>query len=84
MSRIVVASEFVWSAYPGLRVGRLYAGLPDLTKLPNAETHVVDGPDGAETLCGLPRSQFPLDLADGTALGWRAVACAVCLPAPVP
>ena len=78
MSRIVVAAQFVWSDYPGLRIGRTYAGLPDLTRLPNSETHVVDGPDAVGTLCGLPRSQFPLEFAEGTALGWRAVPCAVC------
>ena len=81
MCRSLVASEFVWSDYPGLRVGRIYAGKPDLTRHPNAETHVVDGPDAVATLCGLPRTQFPHEFPEGTALGRRAVPCSTCLPA---
>ena len=81
MSRIVVASAFVWSDYPGLRVGRIYAGKPDLTRHPHAETHVVDGPDAVETLCGLPRARFPHVFPEGTAFGKRAVPCTTCLPA---
>ena len=80
MSRILVASQFVWSDYPGLRPGRFYAGKPDLTRHPNAETHVVDGPDAVDTLCGLPRTQFAHEFPEGTTLGRRATPCTVCLP----
>ncbi|RZT83965.1 hypothetical protein EV383_0796 [Pseudonocardia sediminis] len=81
MSRIVVASKYVLSDYPGMRAGRIYAGKPDLTRHPNAETHVVEGPDAVETLCGRPRADFPHEFADGTTLGKRADPCAVCKPA---
>ena len=81
VSRIVVASKFVWSDYPGLRVGRLYAGQPDLPRLPNSDTHVVDGEDAARTVCGLDRTQFPHEFPEATALGRDAKPCAVCCPA---
>jgi hypothetical protein len=81
VSRILVASKFVWSHYPGLRAGRLYAGKSDLTRHPNAETHLVDGPDATETRCGLPRTRFPHEFPEGTTPGSRAEPCAVCLPA---
>jgi hypothetical protein len=84
MSRIVVASKFVWSHYPGLRAGRIYAGKSDITKHPNAETHVIDGPDAAQTLCGLPRARFPHEFAEGTTPGSRAEICATCLPSGAP
>ncbi|MCD2197566.1 hypothetical protein LQ327_29770 [Actinomycetospora endophytica] len=81
MSPIIVASKFVWSHYPGMRAGRIYAGKSDLTRHPNAETHLVAGPDAVETLCGLPRAQFPHEFAEGTAPGKRAELCVTCLPA---
>ncbi|MBW0102179.1 hypothetical protein [Pseudonocardia sp. KRD291] len=87
MSRIMVASGFVWADYPGLRAGRIYAGKPDLGRHPDAETHLVDGPDGpdsAETLCGLPRAQFPHEFPEATALGKGADLCPTCRPAGAP
>ena len=81
MSHIVVAAAFVWSEYPGLRPGKIVRGEPDLYKQPNAETHVVDGPAAAETLCGLPRAQFPYEFPQGTVFGRRASPCTTCLPA---
>lgn len=81
MSRIVVAATFVWSDYPGLRAGRLWAGKPDLTRHPSAATHLVDDPDAVDTVCGLPRTQFPHEFPEGTALDRRAVPCTTCQPA---
>lgn len=83
MSRIVVAAKYVWSDYPGLRAGRLWAGKPDLTKHPSAATHVVDDLHAVETRCGLPRTQFPHEFPAGTTLDKRAVPCTTCLPATV-
>ena len=80
MSRIVVASKYVLSGYPGLRAGRLYAGKPDLTTHPTAETHLVEGEGATETLCGLPRDRFPHEFPESTALGKRAEPCATCRP----
>ena len=59
MAPIVVTSHFVWSHYPGLRAGRLYAGKSDLVKRPKGEAHLVAGPDATETLCGVSRDPFP-------------------------
>lgn len=81
MSRIIVAAKFVWSDYPGLRAGRLYAGKPDLTQHPTAETHLVDGADGVRTLCGLDRRDFPYEFPEATALGRGADTCTACQPA---
>lgn len=80
MSRVIVASRYVWSHYPGLRAGRLYAGKPDLTTHPTAETHLADGPYAAETLCGLPRTRFPHEFPETTALGTGAQPCTTCMP----
>ncbi|MGQ0467142.1 MAG: hypothetical protein ACT4QG_17725 [Sporichthyaceae bacterium] len=59
MTRFVVAAQFRWDEYPGLRPGRMFAGLPDVGRSPLGESHLVDGPEAATTLCGLPRSSFP-------------------------
>jgi hypothetical protein len=59
MTRFLVAARFAWAEYPGLRAGRLYAGTDDVARHPRGEAHLVDGPDAAETLCGLPRTTFP-------------------------
>lgn len=64
MTRFVVASHFVWDEYPGLRAGRIYAGKGDVSRHPQGEAHLVEGPDAVETLCGLPRSSFPHDFPD--------------------
>lgn len=78
---VLVASAFVWSHYPGLRAGRVYAGKSDITRHPTGETHVLDGPDAAETRCGLPRSGFTYEFADGTTPDKRAEFCPTCVPA---
>lgn len=80
MASIVVAAEYVWSHYPGLRAGRLYAGKPDLTRHPTAGTHLVAGPDADATLCGLARAGFPHEFPEGTALGKGAEPCTTCRP----
>lgn len=77
MTRFVVASHFVWDEYPGLRVGRLYRGLPDVGRHPRGQAHLVRGPDAAETLCGLPRTSFPHDFPDLTQLT-PPDSCATC------
>ena len=81
MSRLIVASKFVWSDYPGLRAGRIYAGKPDLPRHPTDETHLVEGPDATETLCGLPRARFPYEFPVATPLGRTADPCPTCRPA---
>ncbi|MEJ2863968.1 hypothetical protein [Actinomycetospora flava] len=80
MSPIVVAERFVWSEYPGMRPGRVYAGKPDLFKRPKGEAHLVDGPDAVETLCGVSRERFPLDFPDAASTGSSkyATPCATC------
>lgn len=69
MSRFVVASNFVWNEYPGLRAGRAYAGLPDVSRRPSGEAHLVEGPDAVETVCGLPRASFPHDFPEFAHVG---------------
>jgi hypothetical protein len=61
MNRFVVAAGFRWDEYPGLRPGRIYAGAPDVSRSPLGESHLVDGADAEQTLCGLPRASFPHD-----------------------
>lgn len=82
MSGYVVASQFRWDEYPGLRAGRLYSGKPDVTRSPLGETHLVEGPDAVETLCGLPRASFPHNFPDRTELG-SSEACTACQAAAV-
>ena len=79
MSPLVVASAFVWSEYPGLRPGRLYAGKPDLFKRPGGESHLVATADATETLCGVPRDGFPHDFGDPASItSDRSTRCATC------
>jgi hypothetical protein len=77
MTRFVVATHFVWNEYPGLRAGRAYAGLPDVSRRPSGETHFVDGQDAALTVCGLPRASFPYEFPE-LADGGPTEACAAC------
>lgn len=81
MPRLIVSSGFVWSDYPGLRVGRMYAGKPDLTRHPQGEIHLVDDADAVETRCGLPRTPFPHEFPDATPLDRRSAPCPTCRPA---
>ncbi|GAA1089271.1 hypothetical protein [Pseudonocardia alni] len=83
MSRILVAEKFVWPHYPGLRAGRVYAGKSDITQHPDAETHVVDGPDATETRCGRPRSGFPHEFGEGTTHGKHEYDCGACVPTEI-
>lgn len=80
MPHLVVASRFVWSHYPGLRAGRLYAGKPDLYRRPAGDAHLVDGPDAVETLCGLSRTLFPHDFPDAESIGASTLStpCTTC------
>jgi hypothetical protein len=80
MSRFVVAPRFAWAEYPGLRPGRIYAGKPDVGRLPLGQTHFVDAADAAQTVCGLPRASFPHDFPDLVDLG-TAEPCTTCLAA---
>ncbi|HEX3612759.1 MAG TPA: hypothetical protein VHU88_13825 [Sporichthyaceae bacterium] len=64
MTRFLVASNFRWDEYPGLRPGRIYRGAGDVGRSPLGETHLVAGPDAAETICGLPRASFPHDFPE--------------------
>ena len=85
MSLFVVASTYVWSEYPGLRPGRLYAGKPDLFKRPGGESHLVAGPDATETLCGMAREGFPHDFGDPDSISSdRSTRCTVCRDAAAP
>lgn len=59
MTRFVVAAQFRWDEYPGLRPGRIYSGTGDVGRSPLGEAHLVDGPGAPATLCGLPRTSFP-------------------------
>jgi hypothetical protein len=77
VSLLRVAAQFVWDEYPALRVGRMAAGQPDVGRSPRGETHLVDGPDAAATLCGLPRARFPHDFAEAARLD-VALPCATC------
>jgi hypothetical protein len=77
MTRFLVASNFVWAEYPGLRPGRIYAGLPDVARHPGGEAHLVAGPDAAETLCGRPRASFPYEFPALTELR-SSDPCATC------
>lgn len=77
MTRFVVASRFRWDEYPGNRPGRLYAGKPDVTRSPLGEAHLVEDPDAGETLCGLPRTQFPHNFPHVTHLG-ASDSCPTC------
>ena len=85
MSPFVVASKYVWSEYPGLRPGRLYAGKPDLFKRPAGESHLVAGPDAVETLCGVARASFPHDFGDpGSISSDKSTRCPTCRDAAAP
>jgi len=77
MSRFVVASQFRWDEYPGLRPGRIFAGLPDVSMTPRGEAHLVAGPDAVATLCGLPRTAFPHDFPERADFG-LAAPCVTC------
>ena len=68
MTRFVVAAQFAWDEYPALRVGRLFRGEPDVGRHPVGETHLVEGSDAVETLCGLPRASFPYEFPQLTRL----------------
>ncbi|ODU05765.1 MAG: hypothetical protein ABS81_06695 [Pseudonocardia sp. SCN 72-86] len=78
--RVVVAERWVWSHYPGMRAGRLYAGKSDLTKYPDGQTHLAAGPEAVVTLCGLPRTGLPHQFAVTTPLGVHATPCPDCRP----
>ncbi|GAY08061.1 hypothetical protein [Pseudonocardia sp. N23] len=77
---VVVAETYVWSDYPGMRAGRLYAGKPDLTRHAGGQTHLAAGDDATRTLCGLPRSRFPHTFPAARSLSRRADPCESCLP----
>lgn len=64
VTRFLVASNFRWDEYPGLRPGRIYRGAGDVGRSPLGETHLVAGPDAVETICGLPRASFPHDFPE--------------------
>jgi hypothetical protein len=66
---IVVTSRFVWSHYPGLRAGRIYAGKSDIYQRPAGDAHLVGGPEATETLCGASRAGFPYDFPDAASIG---------------
>jgi hypothetical protein len=77
MTRLLVAARFVWDEYPGLRAGRLYAGTGDVNRRPGGEAHLVEGPDAAETVCGLPRALFAYEFPWPDAL-LRSEPCTTC------
>jgi hypothetical protein len=77
MTRHLVASNFAWTEYPGLRPGRLYSGQPDIARSPLGQIHLVEGPDADETLCGLSRELFPHDFPQLTQLP-ASEACSAC------
>ena len=79
MSHFVVATHFVWSDYPGLRAGRLYAGKPDIFKRPSGESHLLETADAIETLCGVSRTPFPHDFGDADSISSdRSTRCTAC------
>lgn len=77
MTSFVVASGFRWDEYPGFRPGRLASGKGDVGRTPLGESHLVEGLDAAETVCGLPRAAFPHDFPALAQLGPSA-SCATC------
>lgn len=79
MSVVVIASRYVWSEYPGLRPGRLYAGKPDLFRRPAGESHLLASPDAVETLCGRARTEFPHEFGDPSSISSdKSTRCATC------
>ncbi|MGQ0845526.1 MAG: hypothetical protein ACT4QF_15490 [Sporichthyaceae bacterium] len=78
MTRYVVAAQFRWDEYPGLRPGRIFSGAGDVGRSPLGEAHLVEGPAAPQTLCGLPRSKFPLDFPAVADFRPPAEACAGC------
>lgn len=85
MPPFVVATRFVWSDYPGLRPGKLYAGKPDLFKRPSGESHLVGSADATETLCGLARASFPHEFGDVSSIrSDRSTRCPACRDAGAP
>jgi hypothetical protein len=83
MTRFLVAVNFRWDEYPGLRPGRIYTGAPDVSRSPLGECHLVEGAGAVETLCGLRRTSFPHDFPELTRLG-PAQMCATCRAARAP
>lgn len=77
MTQFVVAAQFRWDEYPGLRPGRLYSGTGDVGRSPLGESHLVAGPEAVETVCGLPRTSFPYDFPELADLG-QPLACPAC------
>ncbi len=77
MTRLVVAAQFRWDEYPGLRPGRIAAGLPDVARRPLGETHAVETSNAAATVCGLPRGSFPHEFPATIGLD-VAEPCATC------
>ena len=81
---LVVASRFTWSDYPGLRPGRVYAGKPDLFRRPSGDVHLLADADATNTVCGLPRADFPHEFATADAMV-KATPCPECgLGSPTP
>jgi hypothetical protein len=74
---LVVASRFTWSDYPGLRAGRVYAGKPDIFRRPSGDLHVLADAKATDTLCGLPRTDFPYEFASTDTMV-RATPCPAC------
>jgi hypothetical protein len=79
MPHFVVATHFVWSDYPGLRAGKLYAGKPDISKRPAGESHLLEAPDATEPMCGLSRTLFPHDFGDTDSISSdKSTRCTAC------
>lgn len=81
MGRFVVAEGYRWDEYPGLRPGRIASGKGDVGRSPRGASHLVEGPDAVETVCGLPRATFPYDFPDRTAMVAPAEPCVACTTA---